>query len=115
MRLRAAWRTFDGVRDSAAPLAPPPAERDDLAGAWRTLAAWALSEVDSRRMARSALADRVSSAEAAARAAAQAVAELFAAAGLAVPADPGAYSRAAASRGIPPIIALAFTTCSRSM
>ena len=29
------------VRDAVAPLGPPPADRDELAGAWRALAAWA--------------------------------------------------------------------------
>src|SRR5439155_62969 len=33
-RLRAAWRAFDAVRDAVAPLGPPPADRDDLVGAW---------------------------------------------------------------------------------
>ncbi len=96
VRLRAAWQTFDGVRDSVAPLSPPPADRDDLAGAWRALGAWALSEVDSRRATRDTLAGRVSAAQAAASAAARAVAELFARAGLTAPADPSACSRAAA-------------------
>ena len=53
-RLRVAWRGFDGARDVVAPLGPPPVDRDDLAGAWDGLAAWAVSEVDSRRSRREA-------------------------------------------------------------
>jgi DNA repair protein SbcC/Rad50 len=69
-RLADAWRAFDRVRDSVAPLAPPPADRDDLANAWDTLTGWALSQVDSRRERRAGLAadaetarDRVSDAK----------------------------------------------------
>jgi DNA repair protein SbcC/Rad50 len=40
-RLRAGWRAFDTDRDALAPLGPPPADRDDLARAWGTLAEWA--------------------------------------------------------------------------
>jgi exonuclease SbcC len=36
-----AFRRFDEVRDSLALLSPPRAEREDLARAWQTLAAWA--------------------------------------------------------------------------
>ena len=95
-QLRSAWQTFDGVRDSVAPLAPPPADRDDLAAAWRGLTGWASSEVDGRRTRRTALADRLRDAQSAASAAARTVTELFTGAGLAAPADPAGYSRAAA-------------------
>ncbi len=95
-RLRAAWRTFDGIRDTVAPLGPPPADRDDLAGAWDTLAAWALSEVDGRRERRGPLADGVRAAEASAAEVADSIGALFAAARLAVPADPAQCTRAAA-------------------
>ncbi len=96
VKLRAAWQGFDGVRDAVAPLGPPPADRDDLAGAWDTLAGWALSEVDGRRGRRDALADGVRDAQAAAASAAASIAALFANNGLAAPGDPAAFSRAAA-------------------
>ncbi len=96
LRLRTAWKTFDGVRDSVAPLAPPPADRDDLSGAWQALRDWALSEVDSRRSGRVVLAGAVEAAREAVTLAAQRIAELFADAGVGAPADPAAYSRTAA-------------------
>lgn len=37
---RTAWREFDAVRDKLASLEPPPADRDDLAGAWARLLEW---------------------------------------------------------------------------
>jgi exonuclease SbcC len=96
VRLRAAWKTFDGVRDSVAALAPPPADRDDLAGAWQALSGWALSQVDSRRAHRETLAGAVAAARTAVTTASQQIAGLFTAAGLSAPGDPAAYSRAAA-------------------
>jgi exonuclease SbcC len=41
---RTAWRSFDRLRDGVARFAPPPADRDDLAGAWQTLVDWARGE-----------------------------------------------------------------------
>ncbi|HSJ46517.1 MAG TPA: SMC family ATPase [Euzebyales bacterium] len=38
---RAAWTQFDTARDPLAGLGPPPVERDDLAGSWAQLLAWA--------------------------------------------------------------------------
>ncbi len=96
IRLRTAWRAFDGVRDAVAPLGPPPADRDDIAGAWRTLADWAGSEVDRRRAERVELSERLRSAETAAARAASAVAALFAEVGLRAPSDPADFNRAAA-------------------
>jgi exonuclease SbcC len=87
-RLTQAWRTFDAVRDAVAPLAPPPADRDDLAGAWRTLTGWALSQVDSRRADRAALASRAQAARDRVAQAQRAIEALFVAEGLRAPKDP---------------------------
>jgi exonuclease SbcC len=98
-RLRAAWRYFDRTRDRLAALAPPPADRDDLAAAWTVLADWAASEVESRRGRRTTAATAVTTAEAAVAAARDRLAALFAAAGVDPPGrrtDEGAYARAAA-------------------
>src|SRR5204863_4835132 len=95
-RLRTAWPRFDGVRDAVAPLGPPPADRDDLAGAWVTLTGWALSEVDGRRARRETVAEAVHRAKAAATAAVDAIGALFADTGVTAPRDPAGYSRAAA-------------------
>jgi DNA repair protein SbcC/Rad50 len=103
-RERAAWRDFDAARDAVATAGPPAAERTDLAQAWQALSAWALSEVERRRVRREEL---VTAAEAAAEAstvARQRVAELFAEANLRPPAppldggmaDPAGLARAAA-------------------
>jgi exonuclease SbcC len=82
---RAAWRTFDATRDSVGRFAPPPADREDLAGAWSTLVAWARAErarrVDKRTEADAA----VTAAHDATVAAYDAVAALFTDAGLAAP------------------------------
>jgi exonuclease SbcC len=57
-RQRSAWRQFDGVRDRVARFEPPPADRDDLAGAWQTLVDWA----EAQRAERSAERERVDAA-----------------------------------------------------
>jgi exonuclease SbcC len=49
---RTAWRTFDHVRDGVARFSPPPADRDDLSGAWVTLVDWARGEHGIRSAAR---------------------------------------------------------------
>jgi exonuclease SbcC len=87
-KLHEAWRTFDGVRDAVAPLAPPPADRDDLAGAWRTLTDWALSQVDSRRAHRASVAGSAQAARTAVSDRKSAIGALFAAEGLRPPKDP---------------------------
>ena len=51
-RQRSAWRQFDGMRDGVARFGPPPADRDDLAGAWETLVAWAEAQSAERAAAR---------------------------------------------------------------
>jgi DNA repair protein SbcC/Rad50 len=95
-RLKTAWRAFDGTRDAVAPLGPPPADRDDLAGAWAALSDWASSEVDGRIARRAALSERFTVAEAAVNEAAINIAALFADAGVTAPRDPDAFARAAA-------------------
>lgn len=49
---RSSWRKFDAVRDGLARFVPPPADRDDLAGAWLTLVDWARGEHTARSTAR---------------------------------------------------------------
>ncbi|HZM82717.1 MAG TPA: SMC family ATPase [Candidatus Limnocylindrales bacterium] len=43
-RLRKGWRDFDAARDTVAALAPPAANRDDLAVAWRDITTWAAEQ-----------------------------------------------------------------------
>ncbi|CAN5890317.1 hypothetical protein BH23ACT5_BH23ACT5_03300 [soil metagenome] len=43
-RRKAAWEQFDAARDAVAPLGPPPAARQDLAGDWDGLVTWARGE-----------------------------------------------------------------------
>ena len=85
-RLAARWKEFDAVRDAVAPLGPPPAERADLAAAWRALADWAGAEEKRRGADRVKLAGSVTDAQAAARGVADRIDALFAAAGLRAPA-----------------------------
>jgi exonuclease SbcC len=85
-RERAAWRTFDGVRDLVARFAPPPAERDDLAAAWTALVDWARGEHRSRAAAREQAQSSVTAAHEATVHAYATVAALFTAAGVTPPA-----------------------------
>jgi exonuclease SbcC len=87
-RQRAAWREFDTARDAVARFGPPPADRDDLAGAWSTLVGWAEGERDSRTDARAQADGAVTAAHAATEQARGAVVALFTEAGLAAPAAP---------------------------
>ena len=81
-RLTRQWREFDAVRDGVARLGPPPADRDELAAAWRALADWAGAEANRRGADRVKLAGAVDAAQAAARGVADRIDALFAAAGL---------------------------------
>ncbi|MER7893376.1 SMC family ATPase [Micromonospora sp. NPDC094482] len=87
-RLRAAWRRFDSARDGLARFGPPAADRDDVAGAWRTLADWADAQARRRRSERDGLAAAVAEADGAARTVAQRIGGIFADAGLPAPDDP---------------------------
>jgi DNA repair protein SbcC/Rad50 len=84
-RERAAWRTFDGVRDRVARFAPPPAERDDLAAAWSALVEWAQGEHRRRSTARDEAEGAVTAAHEAAIHAYAMVEALFVAAGVTPP------------------------------
>ncbi|GIE93381.1 hypothetical protein Ari01nite_08460 [Paractinoplanes rishiriensis] len=85
-RQRAAWRAFDQVRDQVARFAPPPADRDDLAGAWQTLVDWAQGEHRSRAAARTGAEATVTAAHEAVVHAHAEVDALFIAAGVTPPA-----------------------------
>jgi exonuclease SbcC len=84
-RQRTAWRAFDTARDTVGRFAPPPADRDDLAGAWTTLVDWAAGERRSRETRRAEAEAAVTAAHAATVAARDAVVALFIAAGQPAP------------------------------
>ncbi|GIE27084.1 hypothetical protein Ait01nite_001290 [Actinoplanes italicus] len=87
-RQRAAWRTFDAVRDGLARFGPPPADRDDLAGAWRTLVGWASGEHAARQTARAEADAAVAAAHQQTVRARADIVDLFTAAGVAGPSSP---------------------------
>ncbi|MCM4083219.1 AAA family ATPase [Paractinoplanes hotanensis] len=96
-RQRSAWREFDTVRDQVARFSPPPADRDDLAGAWALLVEWAAGLAAERAAARDEAEGTVASAHRTTVAALQEIAALFTTAGVAVPAsDESSLIRAAA-------------------
>jgi exonuclease SbcC len=102
-RLRSAWRRFDAARDALAPFAPPPADRDELAGAWQALAGWAQEQARQRRTERGSRAAEVTAADQATAAVRAEIEALFAEAGVSLANTPrtrasGAsdYTRAAA-------------------
>jgi exonuclease SbcC len=112
-RLRAAWRAFDvrrdglaglgfagshsGARDSAGKLSgPPPADRDDLANAWRALADWARTRAGALRAERDRQATAAGAAEAASAAVRAEIEASFVQASVTPPGDPAAYRTAAA-------------------
>jgi exonuclease SbcC len=80
-RLAEAWRAFDTARDAVATLAPPPADRDDLAAAWSVLADWAGGRAGERRAERDRLEAEAGEADAAVAEARHRLADLFTAAG----------------------------------
>ncbi|MFF5081172.1 AAA family ATPase [Actinoplanes sp. NPDC000266] len=77
---RTAWREFDVVRDGVARFSPPPADRDDLAGAWSTLAAWAAELAIARRAARTEAEEAVAAAHQATLTTISNISDLFVAA-----------------------------------
>ncbi|MBG0560050.1 AAA family ATPase [Actinoplanes aureus] len=85
---RTAWRKFDTVRDGLARFGPPPTDRDDLAGAWRTLVEWAGGEHEARLAARDEADRAVAAAHESTVRAYTAIVELFTAAGLNPPGGP---------------------------
>ena len=82
---RSAWRAFDTCRDSVGRFAPPPADREDLSGAWSTLVEWARGECVSREAKRGEAEAAVATARQASARAHEAVAALFTAAGQVAP------------------------------
>ncbi|MEU7908372.1 SMC family ATPase [Actinoplanes sp. NPDC049118] len=82
---RAAWRTFDTIRDGVARFSPPPADRDDLAVAWSALAGWAQDSARQREQARAEAVAAVEAAHAETQRARDAVVELFTGSGLGAP------------------------------
>lgn len=101
-RLHGAWQEFDATRDALAVLGarpdrhgPPPADRSDLATAWRDLAAWAAAEAEARRASRPAAEAEVAAAQQAQDAVRSRIEELFTAAGVSPPDDDSALARAA--------------------
>ncbi|MEU4621407.1 SMC family ATPase [Actinoplanes sp. NPDC023801] len=95
---RTAWRTFDAVRDGLARFGPPPAEREDLAGAWRALVGWATGEHAARQAARAKAVAAVAAAHQQTVRARADIVDLFTAAGAPGPAsaDEAGLIRAAA-------------------
>ncbi|GID97152.1 AAA family ATPase [Amorphoplanes digitatis] len=83
---RAAWRTFDTMRDGVARFSPPPADREDLAAAWSALAGWARDSARQREQARAEAVAAVEAAHAETQRARAAVVELFTGGGLSAPA-----------------------------
>ncbi|QSB16463.1 SMC family ATPase [Natronosporangium hydrolyticum] len=97
-QLSTAWRSFESTRDSLAPLGPPPADREDLQTAWRTLAAWASGRSDELAAGEPAATAAVADAEAAVAKLRAELTEAFTGAGLPTPAlgaDAAAASGAA--------------------
>ncbi|GIF84025.1 AAA family ATPase [Catellatospora bangladeshensis] len=94
-RLAAGWRAFDTARDSVAALTPPPADRDDLAAAWRVLDGWAREQAGAAQAARDGERARLAQAREHAAELVHRLDELFAAAELRRP-GAGEHQRAAA-------------------
>jgi exonuclease SbcC len=82
---RSAWRAFDTCRDAVGRFAPPPADREDLSGAWTTLVEWAQGERASRATKRGEADAAVASARQVSARALEAVTALFTDAGQAPP------------------------------
>ena len=83
---RSAWRAFDLARDAVGRFAPPPADRDNLSGAWATLVDWAQAERKRRQADRRKADAAVAEAHEETVRARDAIAVLFTAAGLSEPA-----------------------------
>lgn len=95
-RLRAAWTSFDSVRDTLATWGPPPTDRENLCGAWDTLIDWTATQVATRTKARKEAAAAVDLATKAVAAAREAIAHLLTSAGVTQPREGGDPARAAA-------------------
>jgi exonuclease SbcC len=109
-RQRSAWRQFDGVRDEVARFGPPPADRDDLAGAWQTLVDWAGAQGAERSAERGRANEALDDAHRATVGAYAAVDALFTAAGV----TPPTRGRGAASSAESDLIRAAAVIAERS-
>jgi len=104
-RLRKGWRDFDAARDTVAALAPPAANRDDLAVAWRDISAWAAQQTGSAKEQRTRLVGERDAARSEVARITSEMDALFTAVGLSKPDDGGhrqdaavAVERATATR-----------------
>jgi exonuclease SbcC len=97
-RLRSAWRRFDTARDALAPFAPPPADRDELAGAWQTLAGWAQEQAQRRRAERASRAAKVTAADQATAAVRAEIEALFAGAGVELTTAPTSRAKSSGAK-----------------
>ncbi|GAA4731566.1 AAA family ATPase [Phytohabitans rumicis] len=95
--LRGAWIRFDLARDRVGRLAPPAADRDDLAVAWAALSAWAAEQRAERAVWREEADGRLKAARAAVETVQKRLTALFTGAHLQVPerSDGEGFSRTA--------------------
>jgi DNA repair protein SbcC/Rad50 len=95
---RTAWRAFDRVRDGVARFSPPPADRDDLAGAWAALVDWAAASSRQREASKQEAAAAVDAAYAQTHRVRATIVALFTEAALPDPTDAGRTSGGGAGR-----------------
>lgn len=94
-RMRKGWRDFDAARDTVGALAPPAADRDDLAKAWKALVGWASEQVAATKAQKDKLRGELDAAQARVAELNRALDALFTDVGLPKPAN-GQHRQAAA-------------------